>query len=199
MKNQKAQFKVLQIGLLIFLFGVNDIFSQSNEFNSIRTGIGIGINEGKRETGSGLVYSIGWQKSFGKKHKIRINPNMILGEFYPVGITDVRDQFYRITSLGINVHYDLIRYRAFSIVVTGGGFINYSRGLLGIGGMPELRSTENEYFHTIYFGGNASLGLRINPKKSKLAYELRPVNIHLGNKNFILGYMMFGIDFKLKN
>ena len=188
------------IGLLIFLFGVNDIFSQNNEFSrrSIRTGFGFGINSGKRETGGGLLYSIGWQKSFGKKHKIRINPNMILGEFYPVWITDIRDQFYRITTLGLNVHYDLIRFKSFSIVVTGGGFINYSRGLLGTGGMPELRKTKSEYFHTLYFGGNTSIGFRVNPKNSNLAFELRPVNIHLGNNYFFLGYMMVSLDFKLK-
>ena len=29
-------------------------------------------------------------------------------------------------------------------------------------------------------------------------FEIRPINIHLGNKGFVLGYLMFVIDFKLK-
>ena len=192
--------KTMLIVLFILLMAGNNIYSQEIEFrkSSIKTGIGIGINEGQKEIGNGLVYSIGWQKSFGEKNKVRINPNMTFGGFLPIAITDTRDQYYRITSLGINIHYDLIKYKAVSIVTTGGGFINYSRGLLGTGGWPEANNNSSEYFYSLYFGGNASIGLRIDPKKSKLAYEIRPINIHFGNKGFMLGYLMFGIDFKLK-
>lgn len=186
--------------LLISLLTGTEVYSQETEYkkSSIRTGIGIGINEGSREIGMGLIYSIGWQKSVGEKNKLRINPNMTIGGFLPIAITYTRDQFYRITSLGINIHYDLIRYKAVSIVTTGGGFINYSRGLLGTGGWPDANNNTSEYFYSLYYGGNASVGLRIDPKQSKLAYEVRPINIHLGNNGFILGYLMFGIDFKLK-
>jgi len=192
--------KTMLIALFFLLLMGNNIYSQEIEFrkSSIRTGIGIGINEGQREIGMGFIYSIGWQKSFGEKNKLRINPNMTFGGFLPIAITDTRDQFYRITSLGLNFHYDLIKYKAVSIVTTGGGFINYSRGLLGTGGWPAANNNRSEYFYSLYFGGNASIGLRIDPKKSKLAYEIRPINIHFGNKGFILGYLMFGIDFKLK-
>ena len=193
--------KTLSICLLTFLTTTNFVSSKEIEFkrSSIRAGIGIGLNEGQREIGSGLVYSIGWQKSCGAKSKLRINPNMTFGGFLPIAITDTRDQFFRITSLGLNIHYDIIKYKAVSIVTTGGGFINYSRGLLGTGGWPEANHTNSQYFYTIYFGGNASFGLRIDPKSSKLAYEIRPINIHFGNKGFLLGYMMFVIDFKLLN
>ena len=199
-KKRDSQINFLLICLIIFLSAINDVFSQENEFrkSSIRTGIGIGINEGQSELGNGLVYSIGWQKSLGRKEKIRINPNMTFGGFLPIGITDTRDQFYRISSLGLNIHYDLLRYKAVSIVTTGGGFINYSRGLLGTGGWPEANNNSSEYFYSLYFGGNVSIGLRINPEKSKLAYEIRPVSIHFGNKGFMSGYLMFGVDFKLK-
>ena len=56
---------------------------------------------------------------------------------------------------------------------------------------------ESEYFYSLYFGGNGSVGIRVDPVKSKFAYEVRPLNVHVGNKGFILGYLMFGIDFKL--
>ena len=193
------QIQFLLLTPLIFLFTINTAYSQETEFknSSIRTGIGIGLNQGKREDGVGLVYSIGWQKSFGEKSKFRLNPNMSIGGFSPVIITGLRDQFYRITLLGINIHYDLIRYKAISLVTTGGGFMNYSRGLLGTGGRPANRWSE--YFNTAYFGGTGSVGFRFNPAKSNLAFEVRPINIHLGNKEFLLGYIMGGIDFKLRN
>ncbi len=193
-------FKCLLLFLIIFLSTENDLHSQESEVNriSIRTGIGIGINEGHWETGMGLIYSIGWQKSYGKKNKLRLNPNMIIGGFIPFAITDTRDQFYRITSLGLNLHYDLVKYKAFSIVTTGGGFINYSRGLLGTGGWPEANNNRSEYFNSFYLGGNVSFGLRVNPKNSRLAFEFRPINVQFGNDYFVLGYIMFGIDFKLK-
>ncbi len=195
----KIQIKFLLFSLILLLLG-EQVYPQETGFRktAIKTGLGFGINSGKRETGNGLIYSIGWQKSLGKKHKIRINPNMMFGGFRPFGITDTREQYYRITNLGFNLHYDLIRYRAISLVATAGVFINYSRGLLGTGGWPELNHNSSEYFYSLYFGGNASIGIRIDPKNSKLAYEIRPVNIHLGNAGYIMGYFMIGIDIKFK-
>jgi len=190
----------LWLTLIIIVMIGNNLYSQEIEFKrgSIRTGVGLGFNEGQREIGNGLVYSIGWQKSYGKRNKLRINPNMVFGGFLPIGITDTRDQYYKITSVGINIHFDLIKYKAFSIVTTGGGFINYSRGLLGTGGELEEYNNGSEYFYSLYFGGNGSVGLRINPAKSRLAYEIRPINMYFGNNRFLLAYFMIGIDFKLK-
>ena len=199
------EFKKLDIDvklpILVFIICLlvqNNSYSQEIKFKktSIRTAIGIGINEGKREEGIGLMYSIGWQKSLGEKNRLRINPNMMIGGFSPVIITHSRDQFYRITTAGLNIHYDLIQYKALSLVATGGGFINYSRGLLGTGGRQRTYN-QSEYFYSLYFGGNGSVGIRVDPEKSKFAYEVRPINVHVGNKGFILGYLMFGIDFKL--
>lgn len=194
------QIKFLLLSLIILLLKGNNIYSQEIEFknSSIKTGTGIGINEGQRETGIGLTYSIGWQKSYGEKNRLRLNPNIIFGSFRTYVIpTDTRDQFYKLTSLGINIHYDLIKSKEVSIVTTGGGFVNYSRGLLGTGGW-QANNNRSEYFYSVYFGGNVSIGLRIDPKKSKLAYEIRPINIHFGNNGFVLVYLMFGVDFKLK-
>ncbi|MEK6153863.1 hypothetical protein WIW50_11410 [Flavobacteriaceae bacterium 3-367] len=186
--------------LLLFLSIMSNSHAQEVEFKrtSIRTGIGIGYNEGKREHGMGLIYSIGWQKSYGENNRLRLNPNMIIGGFLPIGITDTRDQFYRITSLGLNLHYDFLRHKMFSLVATAGGFINNSRGLLGTGGWPDENNNSSRYFNTLYFGGNISAGIRVSPKNRKLAYEIRPLNIQVGNDFFVLGYLMFGIDFKIK-
>jgi len=190
---------ILSASIFILLIIANPLYAQETEFNRtiIRTGIGIGINEGHWEMGMGLLYSIGVQKSYGATERIRINPNLLIGGFLPIAITDTRDQFYRISSLGLNIHYDLIRYKAVSIVTTAGAFLNYSRGLLGTGGWPEANNNNSEYFFNLYFGGNLSIGLRINPKNSRLAYEFRPLNIQFGTDYFLLAYTMIGIDFKL--
>ena len=57
--------------MLVFSLGIH---AQDIEFKkgSIRTGIGVGYNEGLRENGIGLVYAIGWQKSYGQKNKFRM-------------------------------------------------------------------------------------------------------------------------------
>jgi hypothetical protein len=193
------QIKYLLLGLIISLLAGNKLFSQEVELkkSSIKTGIGLGINEGQREIGMGLVYSIGWQKSLDEKERLRINPNILFGGFIPFAITDTRDQFYRISSFGLNLHYDLIKYKAVSIVTTVGAFANYSRGLLGTGGWPEANNNSSEYFFSFYFGGNASAAIRIAPKNSKVAIEIRPINIHFGTNGYLLGYNMLNIDFKI--
>jgi hypothetical protein len=192
--------KFFYISILSLLLMDQAVYAQESAFgkNSINTGIGIGINAGRQETGLGVVCSFGWQKSFGQKNKLRINPNMLFGEFLPIVITDTRDQFYRTTALALNLHYDLLRYKAVSLVTAAGGFVNYSRGLLGTGGWPEANNNRSAYFYTLYFGGAASFGLRIDPKNKQLSYELRPLNFLLGSKGFTMGYLMFNVDFKLK-
>ena len=96
----------------------NNLYSQNIEYKktSIRTGIGLGINEGHWETGMGLLYSFGLQKSYGNKNRIRVNPNILFG-----------------------------------------GFMNYSRGLIGTGGKPEANHNNSDYFYRLYFGENISL------------------------------------------
>ncbi|MEO6901768.1 MAG: hypothetical protein ABI315_01280 [Bacteroidia bacterium] len=186
--------------IIALLVTSNNGYSQEIEYkkNSIITGVGLGVNEGDIEVGLGMVYSVGWQQNVGEKNRLRINPNLTFGGFTPLIISDAQDQFYKITTLGLNIHYDLIKYKGVSMVTTIGGFVNYSRGLLGTGGRQNVNVSGSEYFHSIYFGGNASIGLRIEPKESKLAYEFRPINVHGGNKDFVLIYIMFGIDFKLR-
>ena len=193
---QKLLLKSIHLCCLILFM---KSYSQENIFNrsSIKTGIGIGFNDSREENGFGLVYNLGYQKSFGKKEKLRINPNLIIGGFSSNLVSDTRDQFYRITSLQMNVSYDVVRYKSFSLLLTTGGFGNYSRGLLGTGG--ELQNHKNsDYFYKFYYGGSLGIGFRINPPKSRIAYEIKPYNIQFGNKGFFLGYMMVGLEIKFK-
>ena len=188
--------------LTIFLFSLfslailNSVQAQSDSTRrtSIKTGFGLAVSDGKQESGVGTVFSIGWQKSLGQKNKFRLNPNMVIGGFIPL-MTDVRDQYYRITSVGMNLHYDLVKYRAVSLVATGGAFINYSRGLLATGGDPG--TDDSDYFYRLYYGGLISAAIRIDPPKSRLAYEIRPITLQQGDRSFLLFYPMINLDFKL--
>jgi len=82
----------------------------------------------------GLIYSVGFQREFGKENRWRYNPNLIIGGFLPILVFDVPDVFYRITNLSFNVQHDLLRYKSLSLVVSLGTFFNFSRGLIGISG-----------------------------------------------------------------
>lgn len=203
MKIIDTKINLFVLSLTILLLTGTTIYAQGQEIayrrTTIKTGSGISINEGQREVGIGLIYSVGIQKSYGKNNRLRLNPDVLLGSYRTyVFPTDTRDQFYKITALGLNIHYDLISKEAVSFVTTCGGFINYSRGLLGTGGRTEENNNSSEYFHSLYFGANANIGIRIDSKKKKLAYEIRPVNLYFGNKGFILGFIMFSVDFKFK-
>ena len=195
------KFKVLFMSLMMLLMSYKSS-AQETELNetSIRTGFGIGSHDGIIFSEFGYIYSFGWQNSFGKKNKLRLNPNFLLGKFSSFGTLDIMHKYkYTIYSLGLNLHYDLIKYKSVSIVTTVGSFINYSRGFFY--NYYNLEDTNNRinYFRLFDLGGNASIGIRVNPKNSRLAYELRPIDLQLsiGNEDFILGYSMIGIDFKL--
>ena len=190
------RMKIIIVFLLfISLFQISKGVSQEiiPRQTSITSAVGFGINEGETELGMSFFYSIGWQKSVGENNRLRINPNLLSGGFVPFAISDVPDQYYRMTQLRFNVHYDLIKYKSFSLVTSAGAFVSLSRGLIGSGG----RSSNNSgYFYNFYFGGNVSLGLRYSPQKNRIAYELRP-SISLGNKGFIFGGYMLCLDFKI--
>lgn len=192
-------FLFISVSLVLILISTK-LFSQEKEFKktSIKTGIGLAMNEGDKEFGNGLVYAIGFQKSYGKKDKLRINPNFLFGGFLPAGITDTPDMYYKLSSLGLDLHYDILKVEIVSLAATVGGFMNYSRGLIGTGGMPPEGRTHSDYFLGLYFGGKVGLGLRFAPENGKLAFEFKPFNVQFGNKGFFLGAFMFGVDIRLE-
>lgn len=194
---------VLSLTVLILLFTGVNLYSQDADVvefrdSSIKAGIGAAFNEGLKEEGAGLTYSIGWQKSYGKKKKFRLNPYLFFGSFTPFGTTDVRNQYYRISSLNLELHYDLIRYKSVSLVTTAGAFVNYSRGLIGTGGQGTGASQQSEHFYRFYDGLSASVGLRIAPQNSRFAYKWKLVGVQAGVTDFILAYSTFNIDIRLK-
>lgn len=189
--------KIIWSFFIPFVF-INLAIGQENLFSkhSIKTGIGVGIDEGEKVTGIGFVYTIGYQRNFGKKEKLRISPILTSGSFNSNYVDDARDSFYQITNFGLLANYDLIKYKSVSLFLVAGGFVNYTRGMIGTGGENNIISSE--YFNAFNYGGTTSFGIRINPLKSRISYEIKPMTISFGNKEYLFGYMMFGIDYKLK-
>lgn len=164
---------------------------------AIQAAAGIGIQEGMEEGGLGVVFALGYQKSLGASARWRLNPQLVNGEFSKQSFTDSRDQFFRTTSAGVAVHYDVVRYRAVSLLVSGGTYVTYSRGLLGTGGELQPPNESSRYFRQLYMGGSGGFGLRISPATSRLAYEFRPLTLQVGSKGFALGYATLGLEVKL--
>ncbi|MBN1116644.1 MAG: hypothetical protein JXA77_05550 [Bacteroidales bacterium] len=182
--------------LLIFFCAFSfSSFSQELSDKSIKVGAGLAINEGYREIGTGTVFQLGYQKQYWE-NRLRLNPYMLTGGFIPFGITDTPDQYFRITTLGTNLYLDVIRIKPFSLFAGTGLWANYSRGLIGTGGMDEPR-TSSDYFFRTYIGGSLHAGIRLAPQKSRLAWEITPFNVHFGSGYFMLGYLKIGVDISL--
>lgn len=189
--------KILPVVLAVTLVS-QMAFPQEFSKSSLKTAVGIGINEGKDEIGVGALILIGYQKTLWKD-RLRLTPNITSGNFIPFGITDTRDQYYRITSLGFNGYLDALKYKAVSLFIGTGVFMNFSRGLLGTGGWPEEGNTTSEYFLNYYYGGYLGAGIRIEPKGRRISYELTPINFQFGNDYFFTTYFKFGIDIKFSS
>lgn len=182
--------------VLCFTFLSIKTFAQISTRGELKMGIGIAIDEGDRETGVGGIVILGYQKSF-LKNRLRIGPMVRVGNFIPLGITDTRDQYFRSSTLDLSSDFDIIKYKAVSLFAGAGGFINYSRGLLGTGGWPSERNNGSDYFFKLYAGGKLKGGLRINPEKRKFTIEFVPFNVFFGNDYFLLGSINFLVGIKL--
>ena len=188
------------VAATILLFASLEVRAQADTsgIGAIKSGIGVGYNDTNQEKGLGLVSSIGYQKSFGPKSKLRVNPNLLFGSFSSAGITDTRDQYYQMTALQIVLAYDVIRFKSISLFVSAGGSLTYSRGLFGTGDEIEKPGTTSSYFNNVYFGGLGGVGLRISRQNSRVAYEIKPLNFGFGSNGFLLANPMISLDYKLK-
>lgn len=189
--------KPLIICFSFFLAISQDGVGQEYSTHSFKVAAGLGFNEGIKEMGMGPLLTFGYQKSLWKD-RFRLNPHIIATGFFPFGVTDTRDQYYRITLIGVNGYLDFIKKDFASLFIGSGCFVNYTRGLLGTGGFPEAGNNQSDYYFKLYYGGYVGAGLRITPRNRRVNYELTPVNVYFGNDRFILGFIKFGVDIKLK-
>jgi len=180
----------------------NDIHSQESIFknSAITTGIGFGNHSSSfpHMEGRGLVFSIGWQRGFGEKNKIRINPNLIYSEYRRATATDTPSRFYNTSSIGLDFQYDVIRYRFVSLMVVTGVFYNYSRGIYTCFKTMEGTYIPTREIYSLNFGGDASLGLRVEPKNWGVGFEIKPITLRIGSSEYLMAYLMLGVDVKLR-
>lgn len=186
-------------GLILFTFisiFCNKIQGQDFSKNELTYGIGMGEYDSYRATGLGGLLIVGYQRNLWKD-RLRLNPNLTFGYYNTRHYTDVRDQWINSISLETILFFDLIRVKAFSLNIGAGVVVNNTNGLLCTGGEPPFTTNQSLYINELHFGGYLGGGLRINPKKSRISYELMPFNLHFGN-NYIEGFGKIGIEVKLK-
>ena len=187
----------IPVWFVVFFVFVSGMRAQQDEKapGYMRTTLGLGFNGGWSEVGTGYIFSIGREKSTGKNRRLRINPQLTLGEFRPFAVSDVPEQFFRITMLELNAHYDFIRIRSFSLVTSAGVFADYTRGLAAAFA-TEHSYTRARYFYRFYTGGQISVAFRIAPSHGKWAFEWRPFTLYAGTGDFLLATMTIGMDFR---
>ena len=180
--------------LLIFNYSFGQDFSK----NSIKIGLGIGVSMGNNTDGGGLVYTVGYQREIWKE-RLRFNPNFSIGHYSSKFILDAKDQYFNSMNIETNFYFDLIKIKAFSLVLGCGGLINNSRGLKGTGGDPEdyTEPQKSEYISDIHFGGFLGGGFRINCPNKRTVINIMPINIHYGNKDFAEFHVKIELDIKL--
>lgn len=194
MIKNKKQYIIIYVILSIISLSVN---AQENNYsnNALKYGIGIGMSDSPKYTGGGIVLSIGYQYSCWN-NRLHFNPNLNVGYYNAKLITDVRDQFFNSINFEGIINFDLLKYKAISLNIGIGGVVNNKRGLLATGGDPH--SSASEYFSNWDYGAYLGIAIKINPKNNRVAFEIAPLNIHIGNEYYAEAYTKIGIIIKLK-
>lgn len=179
--------RIKGIMLLFLLICFANAFGQDFPEKSIKTSFGLGMHMGKNTAGAGLSYSIGYQQEIWNE-RFRLNPNISFGQynskFLPL---DARDQYFNSTNLELNLFFDLTKSEAFSLVLVGGGIVNYTSGMLGEGGDPEAfaENIPAKYVNDLHIAAIMGAGFRINSLGKRSSLNILPLNIHVGTQGFL--------------
>ena len=169
--------------ILFFIFyGFFKSYSQDQDFskNSLFGGIGIGSSNNSAAGGIGINWSIGYQRDIWK-NRLRIVPSISFGTYTNKGTTDVPDAYYNSTNLKMNLNFDVLKIKIFSLFIGSGWTANYSSGLIGTGGYPPGRRF-SAYFNESNFTFDGMIGLRLNPAQNRIGYELLLLDGSFENK-----------------
>ena len=161
-------------------FGIFKSYSQEFPRNYFFGGIGIGNSANTRADGLGMNWSIGYQRDIWK-NRLRIVPSISFGTYTNKGTTDVPDAYYNSTNLKVNLNFDVLKIKTFSLFIGSGLTVNNSSGLIGTGGWPSGRRY-SEYFNESSFTFNGLIGLKLNPTKNRIGYELLLLDGSFENK-----------------
>ncbi|MGZ5302850.1 MAG: hypothetical protein ACXWDO_01925 [Bacteroidia bacterium] len=162
--------------------------------NSLKFGAGLGFADDGRNSlvGIGTSYFVGYQRNIWRE-RFRFSPQISFGIYSSKGADDVPDQFFNVINFQNNLYFDLVKYKAVSIVIAGGFFMNTNRGLIA-----QSRYRNTRYFIEYNIGASGGTGFRINPKNKRLALDLMLLNLNYASSDFTESGIKIGIDYKLK-
>lgn len=183
--------------------------SQGTKNQSLKIGIGAGFSESENCTGMGTMYSVGLQRNIWKD-RLRFNPNLSLGFYSPIMITDLPDQYFNSININANLNYDLIRIQRFSVVIYAGIEAGKTQGYVGSGGYYDyggyspygngyvISNTQNShYVHDYHLGGNFGGGLRFVSRSKKTAFNILPFNFRVGYPEFFEAHLKLEVDINI--
>ena len=124
---------------------------------------------------------MGYQRDI-LNNRLRLVPSISFGSYANKGTTDVPDAYYNSINLKVNLNFDILKIKAFSLFIGSGLTANYSSGLIGTGGWSGRSSSD--YFNELNFTLNGLIGLRLNPAKKRIRYELLLLDGSFENKNY---------------
>ena len=196
---------------IILLLATISIQSQELKTNSIKIGIGVDMSQSLNSIGTGTMYSIGYQRNIWKD-RLRFNPNLSLGFYSPMYITDQLNQYFNSININANLNFDLIRIKRFSVVVYAGVEAGKTQGLIGSGGYYDYYNNysgygsgydslygssyiQNSYYvHDYHIGGNVGAGLRLISRRGKTAFNILPFNYKVGYPDFMEAHLKLEVD-----
>lgn len=185
---------------LLISYGISQAQEASTTFSkhSIKIGVGVGASMGSSTDGMGFMHSIGYQKEIWKD-RLRLNPNFSCGYYSSKGVLDANDQYFNAINLATKLYFDLIKAKAFSVVVGSGVLLNYTKGLSGTGGdmADHTQTPSSHYISNVHFAAYMGGGFRINHPNKRLAINILPFNIHFGNNYFGELHFIFELDIKI--
>lgn len=158
---------------LLFVALMSSLLSlgQDNSKHSLFFGTGIGIMTNSESEGYGILSGIGLQATVWHD-RIRLIPQLTWGGFNNDGITDVPDVHFYSRSIKLDVNFDLLKIRSFSVIIGTGVTGNLTSGLVGTDGWHNPVSS-SYFFREAHVGTNVMLGFRLYSSDKRLAYELR--------------------------
>ncbi len=164
---------MIKIKLVLFflLFGLFESFCQDFSKSSLFGGVGVGSSKNSRVNhGLGFNWSIGYQGDIWK-NRLRIVPGVSFGAYSPTSSTSV-GAHYNSTSLKVNLNFDILKIKTFSLLIGSGLAVNISSGLIVYEALASRRRSSSERFNESHFIFSGLIGLRLNPARHRIGYEL---------------------------
>ncbi len=199
---QKSLFFSFILPVLILTSCVSG-FSQESSKISLTYGAGIGLysfNEQVSGLGPDVNIGISYKSKF---DRLRINPNFQIGSYLSGESDSKRDEYFNCITLDLLINYTLIKIKTLSLDIQTGGFIGYSRGLIGTGTefdnatSTDIDFSSSQFINDFNFGFKIGGGLKYTPKNGRLSYGLYPINISNGNNGYLGISSKFGLIFNL--